>query len=307
MANVTVTSNAEFIPTLVADKALGKVVGNLFLTMAASRNWQAELASFGNTVNVPIRGSVSANDKSADSDVTLQSPTATKAAVVLNKHKEASFFFEDVAVTESNQDTLAGYAQDAAVAIAEQIETDGFTAAYTGFTTNTAIGTAAVDATDDLVLSARKVMKDAKVPVSAPIWLFLSTKDMKALLSLDKYTNADKLGDGGVAIAEGPMTRKIYGMNLVESQYPVLVSTTTHDICFSPEALTLAMRPIAQPSNGLGAVSSTVGGIPGTQTSGLGLRVTMGYRIAGLGTQLTVDALYGWKVCRNAFGLDVQT
>ena len=76
----------------------------------------------------------------------------------------------------------------------------------TNFTTNADIGAQQVDVSDDLVLQARKVMKDAKVPPNVEIFLFLSTKDMQALLGTDKYSTADKVGDGGTQL-RGPSQR----------------------------------------------------------------------------------------------------
>ena len=306
MGNVLKTNVATMTPTQVAKIALGALAGNLQLAAVADRNWEPMFATMGETVDVPIRGAVVANDKVADSDVTLQVPNATKVSIVLNKHKEASFVFEDIAKAFANQDVMQGYASDAAIVLAEAVEVAGFVEAYTNFTTNADIGAAAVDVSDDLVLQGRKVMKDAKVPKNQEVWFFLSTKDMLALLQLDKYSTAEKLGDSGAMLANAPMNFRKYGMSFVESQYVQVVGNLTHNLIVSPkQGLALANRPLPLPPGGV-ISADVIGGEPDTAAMGLGIRMVQAYRPEKMGTQLTVDVLFGWKVIRGAFGLDVN-
>jgi hypothetical protein len=307
MGNVLKTSVATMTPTQVATVALGALAGNLQLAAVADRNWEPMFATMGETVDVPIRGAVTANDKAADTDVTLQAPSSTKVSIVLNKHKEASFVFEDIAKAFANQDVMQGYASDAAIVLAEAVEIAGFVEAYTNFTTNADIGAQQVDVSDDIVLQARKVVKDAKIPKNAEVWFFLSTKDMLALLQLDKFSRADALGDGGQMMANAPMGFKKYGMNFVESQYVQVVANLTHNLVLAPkQGLALANRPLPLPPE-KGVISADViGGEDGTAAMGLGIRMLQVYQGLKLGTQLTLDVLFGWKVIRGAFGLDVN-
>jgi hypothetical protein len=305
MANVTKTLVAAMTPVQVANMALGALSGNLQLAAAADRNWEPEFQKFGETVNVPLRGAVTANDKAADAAVTLPAPAATSAAITLSSHKEVSIVFEDIAKAFANQDVIGGYARDSAIVIAEAVEVAGFVAAYTNFTTNADIGAQGVDVSDDLVLLARKRMKDAKVPPDVEVFLFLSTKDMQALLGLDKYTRADAVGDGGQQMATGAMKFRKYGMTFVESQYVQVVGGLTHNLALAAkEGLALAMRPLPLPPGGV-ISADVVGGVPNTPTAGYGLRMIQAYRADLLGTQLTTDALFGWAVVRGAFGQDV--
>jgi hypothetical protein len=305
VANVTKTAVAALTPVQVANQALGALAGNLQLATAADRNWEPEFQKFGETINVPLRGGLTANDKAADSAVTLQAPSATYVALTLSKHKEVSLVFEDIAKAFANQDIIGGYARDAAIVIAEAIEAAGFIEAYTNFTTNADIGAQQIDATDDLVLQSRKVLKDAKVPPDVEIFLFLSTKDMQALLGTDKYSRADALGDSGAQMASAPMKFRKYGMTFVESQYVQVVTNLTHNLAVaSKEGLAFAMRPLPLPPGGV-ISGDVVGGVANTPTSGYGIRMVQAYRPELMGTQLTVDALFGWKVIRGAFGLDV--
>jgi len=305
MANtVQATHVDDTIPTLVADQALGALFGHLQLAAVADRNWEPDVAQYGQTVNVPIRGALTANDKAAGSDVTLQQPNTTFAAITLSAHKEVSLLFEDVAVAFAKTDNVGGYARDAAIVIAEAIEVAGFVEAYTNFTTNADIGTAATDLDTATVLLGRKRMKDAKVPVGVALHFFMSTKDILALLQLPEWRDANKAGSAD-AIVNAPMEFQKFGMTICESQYVQVVGATTHNLCLCPkEGLALAMRPLQLPSGGV--ISATMAsGTEAAGTEGLGIRVIHTYQGVSLGELLTVDALYGWKVIRPAFGQDV--
>jgi hypothetical protein len=303
MANVTKTVNAAMTPVQVAEMSLGALAGNLQLAKVADRNWEPVFATQGETVNVPIRAAVTANDKAADSDVTLQAPQATYAAIVLDKHKEVSIVFEDVARAFSNSDVLAGYAQDSAVALAEAIEVAGFVEAYTAFTTNADLGAQDVPLDHALVLNVRKKLKDAKA--KGALYLFLDTESMMDLLQLPEYRDADKIGSSEIT-DDAPMAFKRYGLNFVESQYVQTASSVVHNLGLCPkEGLALACRPLDLPPGGV-VSAEVVGGTDETpDTAGLGIRQIVSYQGTKLGVLLTTDVLFGWKVIRAAFGQDL--
>lgn len=305
MPNVTKTETAAMTPTQVAEMSLGALAGNLQLARAADRNWEPMFASQGETVDVPIRGAVTAQDKAAGSDVTLQAPSATKVSIVLSKHKEVSILFEDVGRAFANQDILLGYAEDSALALAEAIEIAGFVEAYTAFTTHADIGAQGTPVDHALVLLGRKRMKDAKVKKSSAIYFFLGTQAMMDLLQLPEYRDADKIG-GTEVVDSAPMEFKRYGVNFVESQYVQNVTGTIHNLMLAPkEGLALACRPLDLPPGGV-ISSEVVGGTSETpDTAGLGIRQIVTYEGKAKGVLLSTDVLFGWKVIRGAFGQDV--
>jgi hypothetical protein len=305
MANVTKTETAAMTPVQVAEMSLGALAGNLQLARVADRNWEAKFASQGESVDVPVRAAVTANDKAAGADVTLQAPSATKVTITLSAHKEVSIVFEDVARAFANQDVLLGYAEDSALALAEAIEVAGFVEAYTAFTTNADIGAAGTPVDHALVLSGRKRMKDAKVPKNGAIYLFLGTGAMMDLLGLPEYRDADKIGTAEV-VDNAPMEFRRYGVNFVESQYAQTVAGTVHNLMLCPkQGLALACRPLDLPPGGV-ISAEVVGGTEETpDTAGLGIRQVVTYEGKAKGVLLSTDVLFGWKVIRGAFGQDV--
>jgi hypothetical protein len=301
MPNVTKTKVDDTIAVQVATMALGALAGNLSLGRVADRNWEPMFAQQGETVQVPLRGALTANDKAADADVTYQAPDTTNVQITLDNHKEISLLFEDVAKAFSNQDIVQGYAEDAAIVLAEAIEVAGFVAAHAGFTTIADLGAAGVGIDHANMIAARKNLRDQKVPRSSPIYMFMSTTGVSDIFQLPEYRDASQTGSSEIA-ENAPAEFSKYGVNFIESQYVQTVGGAIHNLYLSPkQGLALATRPLPLPSSGV-VEAEVITGVPEADTGNLGLRVIRAYNAAKLGEQLTLDVLYGWKVIRGAFG-----
>lgn len=82
---------------------------------------------------------------------------------------------------------------------------------------------------------------------------------------------------------------------------PVTNSNETHNIAFTPDAILFVQRklPVAPP--GLGVIQTFV------EEDGMAIRVTMNYNADILGSQITIDTLYGVGIGRNQFGVEVRS
>jgi hypothetical protein len=94
------------------------------LARLVARDWDNDVASYGHAVKIPIRGTVSANAKAADTAITLNAPTDTNYTVTLDQHYEVSFIIEDVARLQARPDYLNGYIAEGC-GQAEQSNIDG--------------------------------------------------------------------------------------------------------------------------------------------------------------------------------------
>lgn len=286
--------------TIIGMEALAQLRSNLVLVKRVNRNYEEEVAQYGKTVQIPFYGALTANDKTAGSDVTVQDATSTSVSVTLNKHKEATFIIEDIDKALSRGDLLQGYMGSAITALAEKVETD-LLALYSGLSQE--IGTAGTDVTAALVRTARKTLTDAKAPASNRT-LVLSTKDVNALMAADsQFLMAVNQRGNAQTLEEGVIGRYM-GFDVMESQ---LVPTTdsgtdVHNIAFHKDAFALVVRPLETniPAN-MGAVATIVQ----DPESGLGLRVVLSYNANRLGVQCTVDLLYGVAELRDTFGVEV--
>jgi hypothetical protein len=297
MADIGRTALAPYIPTIIAQTSLEILRANITLAKLVTRDSDVDGGSFkvGDTLSIPYPGTMVANDKTLNTGVTLQVPTATTTSVVLNKHKEATFLLEDVAKALANQDVLQRYATAAMIAIAEQIENDLF-ALYSTFTGS--LGTSGTDITAGTIRSLRKLLNDNKAPKPGRS-LVVSDKDEIALLAdttLQSYFAFAK----PETVAEGSIGR-LYGFDIYQSQLVPAIAgapVSTKNLAFAPGAMILAMRGLPQVPEGAGAVSSVVT----DPVSGLTVRVIMAYNPSMLGTQVTVDVLYGVARLRDALG-----
>jgi hypothetical protein len=292
MANITRTSAGSFIPQIWANTALEILRSKVVAAKLVTRDSDIAAFQVGDTLNIPYPGAFTANDKAANTAVTLQTPTATTTTVTLNKHKEASFLVEDAARATANQDIIARYMEAAVIPIAEQIESD-ILGLYSQFT-NT-VGTSGTDITAATVRSARKTLNDNKAPQGNRA-LIVSDKDEIALLGDSALQNYFAFSQTQ-GVAEGSIGR-LYGFDVYQSQLVPVVSGTpnsTKNLAFDPGAVILAMRGLPDAPAGTGAQTSVVQ----DPVSGLSLRVTMAYNASNLGVQVTVDVLYGVAKLRN--------
>lgn len=289
------TQNAQFIPTIVAQKALGAFASYMNLARTVAKDFEYTTAREGQTISVAKRGALSANQKSSGSAVTLQQPTATNINVTLNQHWEVSFQIEDVTRVLENQNTLEGYALDAAIPLAEKVENT--IAALHPSITNTVTFDATSTATKiSSLLNLRKRFVDNKVPKLEQKYLYVNSTVLNELLEESQFTTAQNMGTARNQVEgnDDNGNLKLYGFNIFESQ---VVNTSGspvryHNLAYTRDAFILAFRPLPQDGNGHGVVQTVV------QNSdiGLGLRSTMGYDKDQLGMQLTLDILFGASI-----------
>lgn len=282
------TTNAEAIPTLVAQKALGYFGAYMNLARTVARDFEYEPATYGATINVTKRGTLTANNKTAGDTFTKQNPTLTKVSVTLNKHKEVTILIDDVTKVLERMSTLEGYAQDAAIVLAEAVETDlaSLHASIENTRTFTATSTATKDAA---MLALRRYFVTSKVPLTEKKYLYADSTLINELLEEDKYTRADALGKQGV-IEQGALLN-IYGFNIFESQVVQTSGSPVayHNLAYTKDAFVLASRPLPSVPNGFGAVSTVVN----SPDINLGIRVVSSWDTDLGAMKITLDLLYG--------------
>lgn len=298
MANEITSSNVALaITKLVAVDALPALVGNLVMGNLVNRNFEAALAQSGDTVNVPITPSMTANNIAEGGSVTNQNPSLGNAQIVLNSHIEATFQIPDVTRAIAQPDLIALYMQPAVIALAERIETD-LLSLYVQFTANTAVG--AGTAMDEARVDAGETaLFAAKVPANAMKNLILSGTAYGQTRQLARFTEAQTNGNPA-AIASGQLGR-LKDCDVYRSQFVAKPSSTTYNLMFTRDAIGLAVRRLPLPLPGTGAVAQY------TEMGNFGLRVVMSYQPGTLAQQFTVDCLYGVAVLRNNHAVVVQS
>ena len=298
MANITTTEAANFIPEIWAASALGALKANTVMARLVNRNYENEIAKFGDILHIPKRGTLSVNNKAANTVVTLQTPSSDVANLTLDKHKEVSFLIEDIAKAQANQDIIAGYIEDGMKAIAEQIDGD-LLALYSGFSTTP------IDATSGsggivagTVTEARRLLNDAKVSQSDRYIVWHQDAESE-LLEVEKFTSSE-FGDNGDAVREAIIGRK-YGFAHFMDQQVKEASSEAKNLAFHRDAIVLASRPLAPVPDGIGARSAVM------NEDGIAIRVIWAYNASYLATQVTLDVLYGVAELRDNHAVVIRS
>jgi hypothetical protein len=283
---MTTTTGAVFIPEIWSAEVLMFRESALVMAPLVAR-YDSAVKSKGDVIHIPDVSELSANDKSAGSEVTLQKPTETDTDINIDTHKEVSFEIEDILKAQSQYELRASYTKSAGFAIAKAIDTD-LLSLYSSLT-STDVGTYGTDITDATIVAGIQELDEADVPFEDRYFV-IKPSQKAALLLLDKFVKADYLGQyqQPTIVRKGPNNRylwgDIYGIPTYytnQVQETAATPTQTHNIMFHKEAFALAMQ--------------------------LGPRTQGNYWAKDLAYLVTVDSIYGCGVLRTDHGVEVRS
>jgi|GEM_PF-242536 len=304
------TADAAFIPVIISNEALGAFGSYMNLAKTVSLNWEWTSSTQGATLQVPKRGVLTANSKASNGSVVVQNPTATTIPVTLNQHWEVTFGIDDVTAVLQNQNTLEGYGQDAAIALAEKIE--GYLAGqYAGLSaTPITFDTTSTTTIDQSVRKIRKYFTDSKVPKLEQRNVYVSSGIYDGLLSNPTYVQAQNIGLLGGNVNEVPLVKgqvlPIHGLHFWESQLVTQTGTTPsivdHAIAYTENAFVLAARPLPKVPDGFGAVSEVFQ----DEDVQVGFRTVSSFNPNMTATQITLDVLFGAAALDVRRGVEVD-
>lgn len=288
MANApfNVTTSAVFIPEIWQSEVLmfrerALVAANLI------KRYDADVKSKGDTVHIPNVSELTANTKTAGSEVTLQNVTETETTISIDTHKETSFEIEDIVATQSSYDLRSSYTKSAGYAIAKAIDTSVL-ALYSSLT-STDVGTYGTDITDATIVAAIQTLDEADAPIEDRAFI-IAPSQKAALMKLDKFVKADYLGeyDMPTPVKKGPNNRYLWGdVYGIPTYYTNQVPTTagtptqTHNVMLHKEAYALALQ--------------------------LGPRTQGNYWAKDLAWLVTCDTIYGVSALRTDHGVEVRS
>lgn len=298
MANITATQLNDSIATIIAAEVLGYLKANVVMARLVARDTDFTPAEKGQVVQIPIAGTLSANDKAQGSVVTLQQPADDKIQVTLNKHKEVSFLLEDYAAAMARPNWFEIYLQQGIAVISEQLDGD-LTALYSGLSQS-------IDATGasgplDLAdfTESRRLLNAAKAPLSQR-FAVLHEDAEKEFFGIEEAINDSYRASLGGALADA-FTGKFAGFMTFVDQKIATAASECKNLFFHKNALVLATRSLPLAPSGAGVIQRVM------EEDGLMIRVTVSYSADYLGVQVTVDILYGVAELRDSHGVVVRT
>lgn len=273
-AGQTATTGAQFRPLVWANETM-EALYNTTVLLNLVHHFDAEVSQMGQSVTVPFMPNVVANDKIANTQVTLNGQTATSVVITVNKHKESSVVIEDFLKVQAKYDLRSLFTTGLGRAVGVVIDSDIYTELLAGVTQTAGVfGTALSDAT---VLNTKLQLDNAIAPFTERAIVVDPTGNSQ-FLAIDKFVRYDALGTGK-AIEDGKLGT-IYGFTVYMSQNLPTVAGT--------------------PPQHTGVVfHKDVQGVAIQQKP----RVQAQYKQEYLGWLVTVDAIYGVKTLRPTFGV----
>lgn len=237
------------------------------------------------SVYIPNLSNLTALDKIANTQVTLQSPTETSINLLLDKHKHVAFVVEDALKVQQNYNLLAEYTNKAGYALKKALDTDIANLA-TGFSQSA--GTFNSTITTTAVLNAVQTLDDADVPQSDRVWV-LKPHAVADLRTISDYTRYDGTGYAGGTASGGIGNGSVRPNGLVGMLYnaPVYMSTQVYQTGNNISNLYMHKEAIAL----------------GIQQN---VRVQSDNRIDYLGTLVVADIMYGCLERRDNAGVEVR-
>jgi hypothetical protein len=299
MANITTTEAANSLATIVASEALGRWASNSILSRLVARDWDNEVATYGQAVQIPVRGAVTVADKSANTDYALVAPSDSAITVTLDKHKSVAFIIEDLARALSRPDLMLGYIDDAAIALAEQVDSD-IAALYSGLsqTSNASGANGPLDYTD--FIYARKVLSVAKAPMVNRSAVLHPTAAAELLADV-RFTNRDYRGPVEESALKTGFLGEFAGFTCYEDQNIRESASLQKNLFIHRDAFVLVTRPLPAPDAGTGVITKVM------DENGVGIRVMISYNHLKGGHVVTLDCLYGVAELRDAAGVMIET
>jgi N4-gp56 family major capsid protein len=278
------------IPKFIAAEALPVLEANLFMGNLVNRNYEGALANSGDTVDIPVTPTMTANNIAETGTVQTQQLTLGNIPVTLTEHVEATFQISDVAKALTSLDLVRTYIQPAMLTIAERIESDLLNLGPLA-TFNPAQGASNTAPTEAVIDAIETAFFKARVPANEPKLVAVSADFYAALRQIPRFTETQTIGSGDAMIT-GEFGR-LKNLNFFRSQLIVPVSSTTNNLAFTSSGIALVVRRIPLPPPGMGTVGAYA------EYKNFALRVLMSYNASMLAPQVTVDVLYGVSALRN--------
>jgi len=294
--HTTKTSAATFVPEVWSDEVIASFKSNLVLAnLVKNMNHQGKK---GDVIHIPAPVRGNANQKTAESQVTLISNTEGEIQVNIDKHFEYSRLIEDIVATQALNSLRQFYTDDAGFALSKRADTDlgdlfsgfqggtnysGAVAGADGSTSwdptassNTGNGSALTDAG---IRQMIQTLDDADVPMSSR-YLVIPPVEKRNLLGIDRFTEQAFVGEtGGQNSIRNGRVGNVYGVEVyVSSNVPTVTaddgSTNYRAAGMFHESAMVLITQVA----------------PRVQTQ---------YKQEYLGDLLTVDMLYGVNELRD--------
>lgn len=233
--DMTITTGANFIPEIWSQDVQRAVESALVMARLVKR-FDRDVLRKGDTIHVPLVSNLTATAKSANTQVTLSSPTETTVDISINKYYQIAFLIEDNLDAQSQYDLAEEYRKKTSYGLAKQVDTD-ILSLYTAITQNS--GTLGTPVSDANVIRGIRFLDDADAPQDNRYFV-MRPAVKAALLQIDRYVDSHFVGE--MPVKTGLFGQR-YGMAFYSStNVPVDGSGNGYNLIFQEEVYACAMQ-----------------------------------------------------------------
>jgi hypothetical protein len=221
MANVTVTTAANFIPEMWRDAILDYAERKFQIKNQVS-DFSSMLSGGGDILHIPKVTEETAAAKSGGSAVTYSVNTDGKIDLTVDQHHYEAKRIEDIVKVQESADLFNAYARSMGYALAKKVENYLAVDIIQAATGNDVTLAADNTMTTSLLRTGLQKLLDAGHDYTdGDTWFYGSPAAYMSMLSLGDFTEAQKRGDNVNPLVKGQVVMA-YGM-------PVLPSTDWDD------------------------------------------------------------------------------
>lgn len=272
---------------VIAQDSLTTLLAQFPLVNRFTTDFGGDILNRGESVTTRIASGVSATNI-ANAGYATSSVTSTQKVVTLDKHKGFVMGFLDGEVAKGGYDVLRRtFIRPAAHAVVKAVMDDIFALVDdTNFTSDYVTSVAAFDA--DAVADISQTLTDLNVPMANRSLILKPA--LYTSLAKDNAIQAQYASGTNAPLTENLLPR-IHGFEI--NQYSALPATVTNlkGIAVSPEAILIAARLPATPTNWYGNVATAT-----DAESGLSIQVREWYEGTTGEQKISMSILYGVSV-----------
>jgi hypothetical protein len=231
-AGYTLGDLDNFIPEMWANESLKILEENMVMGNLVHRDFNSEIASFGETVHTRRPAEFSAVRKVPNEAVTDQDTTSVGVDVVLNQHIHVSFVIYDEDQTKAFKDLVNVYMEPAMMANARMLD-QSLCGRAASFLSNQAgaLGGASSSTISNYMLDCRKKMNDNKAYPTGRNLVMASASETAAQKA-DIFKLESQIGDGSMPIRRAYLGR-LHGFETYLDINTPTAQGTTEDITSS--------------------------------------------------------------------------
>jgi hypothetical protein len=228
--------SGTFIPTLWSSKLIEKFYDATVLAAIANTDYAGEIKNQGDKVIIRTKPTLTINDYTADSEISVERPSSTTVELTIDKGKYFAAIVDDIMETQADLNLLGLWSDDASEQMKIAIDTDVLGSVAAGVITNYAAGVAGNSGNQgatagrlsgnvdlgvpltpillasrspaggqvevvDAILRLGQVLDEANIPESGR-WMLIPSW-MSAMIKRSELRDASLTGDGSTMLRNG--------------------------------------------------------------------------------------------------------